>query len=147
MDLNLQTINEWRQLGYYYEYDKDFKQWRLYGSKGGLRSFVNQIDHYVNDPANNDISEHMHLGPYNYLKISTCLNAQISEKYIGGTLSELKMFKVLVDEKLTRHQVGEIFKIGSDYSPDTSVTMLFIIMADNFDPSFIEFGKISFYIM
>ena len=141
MDWDLQTIDDWRQLGYYYEYDKDFKQWRLYGSKDGLRSFVNQIDYYVNDPANTGISEHMHLGPYNYLKILTWHNAVISEKYIGGTLSELKMLKVLIDEKLTRYQAGEIFKIGSDYSPDSSVSMLFIIMADNFDPSIIEFGK------
>jgi hypothetical protein len=141
MDLDLKTINEWKQLGYYYEYDKDFKQWRLYGSKDGLRSLVNQLDYYINNHANNSISEHIHLGPYNYLKILTWHNAVITEKHIGGTLSELKMFKELVDKKLLRSKVGEIFKIGSDYSPDTSVTILFIIMTDNFDPSFIEFGK------
>ena len=141
MDWDLQTINEWKELRYYYEYEEELKQWRLYGNKKGLQSFVDNIEHYINNPTNNSISEHMHLGPHNYLKILTWHKAEISEKYIGGTFSDLKLLKELVAEKLKKVQAGEIFRIGNDYSPATTISILFFIMADGFDPSSIEFGK------
>ena len=144
MELDLQTIGEWRKLGYYYEYEKDLKQWRFYGSKQGLKSLIKDINVYIDNPANNTISEHIHLGPHNYLKIMTWHNAIISEKYIAGTLSELKMLRELVEDNLMHSRIGETFIIGRDYSSNTTVTMLFIVMAKGFDPASIEFENSSF---
>ncbi|GAC1302921.1 MAG: hypothetical protein NVSMB24_08230 [Mucilaginibacter sp.] len=141
MDWDLQTIDGWKKLGYYYEYDTSLKQWRLYGSKLGLKSLVAQIENYTNNPENTGISEHMHLGPHNYLKILTWYNPIISEDHIGGLLSDLKKFNEILIKKLSSSRIGEVFKIGTEYSSDTTITMLFFVMNNNFDPSFIEYAK------
>lgn len=140
MDWDLKYAQEWRKLGFYYEYDDGSKQWRLYGSKIGLTDLVTQLEIYLSKPKNNAISEHMHLGPYNYLKIMTWTDRVISGKWIAGTIADLKELSEIINAKLTFAKTGDIFKIGSDYVPNSEATMLFFIMADNFDPASIEFS-------
>ena len=40
-------------------------------AKKGLRKLSEEIKLYTLNPSNEGISEHIHLGPYNYLKIMT----------------------------------------------------------------------------
>jgi len=137
---DLQIIREWRELGYYYEFNEGLKQWRFYGSKTGLQNIINQLNAYGNNPANNFISEHIHLGPYNYLKIMTWHKADIAKEWIAGTISDLNDLKNLITQKLSTSEIGDVFIIGKNYASDTVNTLLFIIMADNFDPASIEFS-------
>jgi hypothetical protein len=72
-DIDQMMIDEWRQLGFYYDRDDRLyvNQWRFFGSKKGLQNFVSMLDKYTNNPANDILSEHDHYGPYSYLKIMT----------------------------------------------------------------------------
>ncbi len=38
--INEMTQREWRELGYFYDRDDSAKEWRLIGSKAGLRQFA-----------------------------------------------------------------------------------------------------------
>ena len=69
MIVDNQTKIEWNELGFYYEFDNAFNQWRFFGSKHGLEKLSERIYEYAQKPGNLGISEHMHIGPYNYLKV------------------------------------------------------------------------------
>lgn len=142
IDWDKQSIDEWNGLGFYYEYHDYLKQWRIYGSKSGLRRLPEILISYSNDPANNEISEHAHLGPYNYLKILTWNEPVITEKYIGGSLSDLVVLSEIISHKIESTSVGQIFKVSNEYSGKNTASIVFLVMADGFKPSSIEFSKL-----
>ena len=139
MDWDKQTIDEWNELGFYYEYDDGFRQWRFFGSKAGLHRLPELINAFGCNPANEGISEHKHLGPYNYLKIMSWHEPIITDKHVAGSLKDLLTLSKLLDNKINAANVGQVLKISSEYSTKSSATLLFIIMSDGFIPSSIEF--------
>jgi hypothetical protein len=141
MNLDEQTIKEWNELRFYYENDKDLKQWRFLGSKAGLLNLPTLIKAYADNLLNEEISEHTHIGPYSYLKIMTWQEPIITDSYIGGTLNNLLELSNIIVDKLNTVKVGQTFKIMDAYSEKSTFTLLFIIMADDFIPSSIEFNR------
>ena len=139
MTLDTQTAEEWNQLGFYYEYDNELKQWRFIGSKIGLSQLINIIVDYTDNKSNNGLSEHIHLGPYSYLKIMTWNEPIIADTYIGGSLKDLKRLSSLIDSKLELTEVGSVFKISDDYAAKNTATLIFFVMNTQFKPSSIEF--------
>lgn len=135
-DIDQMMIDEWRQLGFYYDRDDrlDVNQWRFFGSKKGLQNFVSLLDKYTNNPANDTLSEHDHFGPYSYLKIMTWDKPTITADYIAGTIQDLKVLRNLIAEKLDKTDTGQTFNIDKDYGQDNTITAKFFVMADNFDP-------------
>ncbi|MBL0024318.1 MAG: hypothetical protein IPO98_04555 [Saprospiraceae bacterium] len=130
-------IDEWRQLGFYYDLDErlEVNQWRFYGSKSGLQNFVKLLDDYTNRASNDKEFEHDHYGPYMYLKIITLDDqAIINENAIGGTIADLKKLRNIIADKLSKAEAGQTFNIDKDYGEDNTVTAKFFVMADNFDP-------------
>jgi hypothetical protein len=140
MDWDKQTIDEWNLLGFYYEYDESLKQWRFFGSKHGLYKLSALIKDYAGESSNEDISEHKHIGPYNYLKIMTWNEPIVTDKYIAGSLQELLGLSTIMDDKISSVKIGQIVKILAEYSSKSTATLLFIIMSDDFIPSSIEFS-------
>ncbi|MDE1191851.1 MAG: hypothetical protein PW786_06915 [Arachidicoccus sp.] len=136
IDIDKMMIDEWRQLGFYYDRDDriDINQCRFYGSKKGLQNFVSLLDKYINNPANDTLSEHEHYGPYSYLKVMTWNKPTITADYIAGTIQDLKKLKNLISEKLQKTEAGQTFNIEKDYGQDNTITVKFFVMADNFDP-------------
>lgn len=136
IDIDQMMIDEWRQLGFYYDRDDrlDVNQWRFFGSKKGLKNFVALLDKYINNPTNDTLSEHDHYGPYSYLKIMTWDKPTITADYIAGTIQDLKFLKNLISEKLDNTEPGQTFNIEKDYGQDNTTTAKFFVMADNFDP-------------
>jgi hypothetical protein len=136
IDIDQMMIDEWRQLGFYYDRDDrlDVNQWRFFGSKKGLQNFVSLLDKYTNNPANDTLSEHDHFGPYSYLKIMTWDKPTITADYIAGTIQDLKILRNLISEKLDKADAGQTFNIDKDYGQDNTITAKFFVMADNFDP-------------
>ena len=139
--MDKQTANEWDLLGFYYEYEQDLKQWRFLGSKEGLLILTKIITAYGSKLSNQGLSEHIHIGPYSYLKIMTWNEAIVTDNYIGGTIDDLMRLSKLIIGHLSSAFVGSVFKILSEYSEKSSVSLLFIIMADSFRPSSIEFQE------
>lgn len=135
-DIDQMMIDEWRQLGFYYDRDDrlDVNQWKFFGSKKGLLNFVSLLDKYTDNPANDTLSEHEHYGPYSYLKIMTWDKPTITADYIAGTIQDLKILRNLILEKLGKTEAGRTFNIDKDYGQDNTITAKFFVMADNFDP-------------
>jgi hypothetical protein len=142
MDWDKQIIDEWRELGFYYQRDDDLKQWWLIGSQSGISNFTNDLLYYSNEVPLKEVSEHIHLGPHQYLKIMTWHIPLISEHAIGGTLEDIGRLKTKIDKKLSSTNVGETFEIGADYAPDSEYIIRFFVMSDGFDPASIELNKI-----
>ena len=139
MDFDAQTIIEWKELGFYYQKDNDLKQWWLMGSKAGLANFLKELSNYANDVSFEGASEHIHLGPYQYLEIMTWHQPIINSHCIGGSLSDLKRLKTIIEHKLSMANVGVMFEVGNDYATQNEYSIKFFVMADSFDPSSIEF--------
>ena len=143
MDWDKQTLDEWDSLGYYYEYHEYLKQWRLHGSKSGFRKFCNTLDSYTINPSNYAISEHIHIGPYNYLKIMTWSEPIISRQYIAGSIDDIKNLSKMILSSLEKAEIGSLFAISKMYSPNSAASLLFVVMNDSFKPSSIEFQAIA----
>ena len=136
IDLDKMMIEEWRNLGFYYDRDDriDVNQWRFYGSKKGLKNIVDLLEKYTTNPDNDIISEHGHFGPYSYLKIMAWDKPVITEDYIAGTIQDLNNLKQIIEDKLSNSQPGQTFNIDKDYGKDNTLTAKFFVMSDDFDP-------------
>src|SRR4051812_43842432 len=111
-------MEEWRQLGFYYDLDDriSVNQWRFYGSKSGLESFVNMLDEYTKDRTKQYLTEHDHYGPYSYLKIITLEgHSCITNDGIGGTITDLKALRNIIADKLISARPGQTFNIDKDF--------------------------------
>lgn len=132
---NASTRKGWRELGFYYDFDKKNKEWRFVGSASGLEKVRNILWSYSNNPIKNTKSEHSHYGPYMYLKIMTWDTPGINDDCIQGTMNDLKMLGDLVAQKLKQALPNSVFVIKEEYSKDTRVPLVFEIKEDGFDPA------------
>ena len=139
-DLDATTKKEWRELGFYYDFDEQHFHWRWIGSKSGLLGFARLIDAYVSDPRNQKLSEHEHYGPYAYLKLMTAAEPQITESWICGRLSDLEKLSAIVKEHLHRSEVGSTFTIGDEYVAGSKTVIQFEVRENNFDPASKDIG-------
>jgi hypothetical protein len=141
MNWDQKTIKEWNELGFYYEYNDSFEQWRIFSSISGVQKFCEILKAYAKNLKKEPISEHSHVGPYNYLKIMTWHEPIITKQYIGGSLKDLMALTNIIAEKLNLTKVGEIMIIYKEYSQQSTSPLIFIIMSENFKPSSIEFSQ------
>jgi len=138
MDWQAKYVQEWRDLGFYYDCDDGLKQWQLTGSKQGLSNLVIHLLNYVNNPNKAGISEHIHLGPHQYLKIVTWHKPEINKDYIGGSLDDLKQLGQLLEQKVNGTNIGDVFIIGSDYAFGSDYIIKCLIMDESFDPASLD---------
>jgi hypothetical protein len=136
VDIDQRIKAEWRALGFYYELveNKNRNEWHFYGSRQGLQHFLELLDEYTNNPANDVDSEHQHYGPYNYLKIMTWHKPTITPNYIAGTITDLKTFRSILADKMDQTQSGQSFSIDEEYGADNTATLIFFVMEKDFDP-------------
>ena len=134
-EMNEVTRQEWRELGFFYDYDEAASQWHLVGSRDGLLRFVEILESYVADPKNERLSEHEHYGPYWYLKLMTWEEAEITESAICGTLSDFRRLSAIVRSKLDAPLVGSAFKIGDEYALGSTSLIQFEVREEGFDPA------------
>jgi hypothetical protein len=132
-ELNEQTKDEWRELGFFYDYDKTNSFWRLVGSRQGLLKFCDILNEYAADERNAPLSEHEHYGPYWYLKLVTWDEAIITPHDIRGTVEDFRRLSQLTRQKLENASVGDIFIIDVEYSPNNESKILFEVKEDDFD--------------
>ncbi len=129
---------EWRELGFYYEIDDAAPQWRFVGSRNGLLRFTELIRCYAANPGNAVIYEHVHYGPYMYLKLMTWPKAGVSERAIAGTLSDFARLADLITRHLQEACEGAAFLIGTEYAPDAALAMRFEVREPGFDPASVD---------
>jgi hypothetical protein len=133
--VNDATRSEWRELGFYYETQKQPPCWRFVGSRSGLSRLVELLEQYVTDPRNAQLSEHEHFGPYMYLKVQTAERPEIDEESIRGTLPDLARLRDLIAAGLRASAPGKAFLVGAQYSPAVTHPLRFEVQAEGFDPA------------
>jgi len=129
------TRQDWRDLGFFYDQDKDARCWRFIGSKSGLLNFSTILNDYIADERNAALSEHEHYGPYWYLKIITWNEAVISERDITGTLDDFRRLGEIVKQRLENALPNDTFEIDKEYAPNNEFKLRFEVREDGFDPS------------
>jgi len=126
---------EWRELGFFYDFDEKDSCWRLIGSRSGLLKFRDILNAYADDPRHEQISEHEHYGPYSYLKLMTWEEADISGQAICGTPADFKRLAGIVGGKLDSHGAGEIFAVSDEYAPGSNAILEVDVREEGFDPA------------
>ena len=134
IDIDEKLRREWRGLGVYYETDDDTREWKIYGDRKGIENLGTIIKEYSAKPENSQVSEHIHLGPYSYLKIMTWDRPLITTDFIAGTIDDLKKLSGLIKEKLKNTKTGDSFSIDKEFGDDNKAKITINVMADNFDP-------------
>jgi hypothetical protein len=134
-NINRLTRTEWRELGFFYDFDEAHARWRLVGSRNGLFKFRDLLLAYTNDSRNQSLAEHEHYGPYNYLTIRTWSETNISADGIEGTLDDLKRLAQLVEEKLQMISDGSTFILSTEFASNSAAILQFEVREDSFDPA------------
>jgi hypothetical protein len=133
--VNQQTRAEWRELGFYYDFDRTANEWRLVGSPRGLAGFVTLLREYIAEPVNTALSEHSHYGPYMYLEIGTWSHAEITDHWIAGTLSDLQLLSDLAASALAESIPGSIVRLGRQFAPMSTTDLVLEVRDAAFDPA------------
>ena len=89
-ELSEQTKDEWRELGFFYNYDEGKSCWQLIGSRPGLLNFCDILNEYADDKRDAPLSDHEHYGPYWYLTFITWKKPQITSYGVFGTLEDCR---------------------------------------------------------
>jgi hypothetical protein len=132
---NLSTIKEWRELGFFYDYDQKLKTWHIVGSRSGLMRFCDLLLSYSDNLKNNELSEHEHYGPYMYLEVMTSEKPGIDAHCIRGTLSDIRRLANLVSSRLREVREGDVFTIGKEYDERALSVISFELKDPDFDPA------------
>jgi hypothetical protein len=132
---NQATKLEWRELGFFYDCDDQTRVWKLTGSRAGLLCFRDALLAYVADPRNALKSEHMHYGPYGYLKVMTWPEAGLDDHSIRGPLPDLARLAKLVEAKLATVSPGSSVLIREEFAADSPYALVFDLREDGFDPA------------
>ncbi len=132
---NVAIIKEWRELGFFYEFDENVPGWRIVGSKSGLRKFAKLLAEYSEEPGNQSLSEHSHYGPYKYLKIMTWSEPRIDSDAIAGSVSDLKRLHGLVAEAISKGSTGDVIVVDKEYADSNEVKLILEIKSHTFDPA------------
>ncbi len=141
---NQSTVEEWSELGFFYDVDDEEKEWLFVGSLNGLSKFSDLLENYVADKRNEAFSEHEHYGPYMYLKIVTLEEPEIGGRYIGGPLKALHFLRELFKEKLSVTDVGKSFEIGSEFCEDPDYRIKVFVKPSGFHPAKADAGLVEY---
>jgi hypothetical protein len=128
------TRREWRELGFFYDRDDAVREWRLRGSKAGLRHFSDALQAYAVDPRNEALSEHEHFGPYRYLEIGTWTTPEITKHWIAGPLSEIHQLGLTVQTQIDAASIGDCIRLRASFAPLSPYELVLEVQADSFDP-------------
>ena len=126
-------LAQWRELGFYCHHDTRNQEYRLIGSRAGLRRFADLLRAYVGDPRNARISEHEHYGPYG-LEIMTWSHPGIDDHAISGPLPKLAELADIVESRLASVQAGARVSIRDGFAPGAPFDLVLDVRADGFDP-------------
>lgn len=137
-ETNRATRQEWRELGFYYDRDDSERAWILKGSKQGLLKLSEILKAYTQNNHKSGKSEHIHLGPYMYLKIITWNEAHIGEQGVYGSQKDLKRLANQIEGKLMEASPNQIFEVAEEYAGDKDYSMTLYVMREDFDPAEVD---------
>lgn len=133
--INERTQREWRELGFFYDRNDEVQEWRLQGTKTGLKRFTTAMRLYAENQKNELLSEHEHFGPYMYLELGTWRKSEITEHWIAGPLKEIAALADTVEERLDSASVGDCIFLRPVFAPSSPYEFVLEVCEDTFDPA------------
>lgn len=134
-EINEMTQREWHELGFFYDRNDDAKEWRLVGSKEGLRQFAHVMQKYAAKPGNDLISEHEHFGPYSYFELGTWTTSEITERWVAGLLKDIQRLALTVISRLDAALVGDCIYLRAGFAPLSPYELVLEVKDDFYDPA------------
>jgi hypothetical protein len=129
------THRAWRELGFFCDRNDATNEWRIVGSVKGLRKFASEIRTYASNPANDRPSEYMHFGPSMNLEVGTWHQAEITEQWIGGPLTEFLRLATLIERSAQDNVVGKRIALRASFSPMSPYDLILDVRDEAFDPA------------
>jgi hypothetical protein len=114
------------------------RRWEFSGDRLGLQRFYNELMNFIVSTKSLDLSEHIHLGPYSYLKIVKWDSAFISSDGFYGTNQDFKKLADIFLVKLKSVKANCSFTIDEEFSKSNKAYLLVNIKEDGFDPSSLD---------
>ena len=127
--------DEWRELGFFYELNKDLQQWRFVGSRAGLLRFRDLLVDRVAKSTNADDSGDVDHRPLVRFAITTWPDPEIDDHGVSGSLEDLRHLATIVERKLSGARPGDRVRIGRDYAPASDYVLALDLRGDDFDPA------------
>lgn len=131
------TRDEWRELGFYFDYEESSKTHNIHGDRTGLSKFSKLLLDYTSNPSNAEPSEHDHIGPYMSLDIRTGKALKIRENCIEGTLDDLRMLSRFLEDQLSHSDSGQSFSFRNEDDASSSL-LCFHLHPNGFDSSSLD---------
>jgi hypothetical protein len=125
------TRAEWRQLGFYYEQGN--AEWRLVGSRAGLRRFADALRELAFDDRAWERPTHRHLGPYEYFTLTAWTELTVDERGVAGGAQELDTLACIVEAALEECGPGERLSLRDEVAGPWSLSL--DVREDGFDPA------------
>ena len=126
------TVEEWKELGFFYSSDDDKKRWDLYGSLSGVARLSEKLNSFLE--RDEKFGEHEHFLPHWYLTIEYDETPDIKKRGIlGRKLDFLKLRDYL--NSISNNFSSQSCVSIHDCFEETSYEMFFHIEDDDFDPS------------
>lgn len=129
------TKEDWRDLGFYYEFEKVEKRWLLIGSRAGLSKLVELIRTFVNKSQACSVGEHEHLGPYSYFTLVLADAPAITDYGVFGPLDDLLELAKVLENRIGASRPGQTIVIDAEYSSGNEAMLELFVKEDGFDPS------------
>lgn len=131
------TRDEWRELGFYFDYDESSKTLNIHGDRTGLTKFSSLLLAYTSNPSNAELSEHDHMGPYMSLEIRTGKALKIHESCIEGTIDDFRMLSQFLEDQLSHSDSGQSFSFRNEDDASSSL-LCFHLHPNGFDASSLD---------
>jgi hypothetical protein len=132
------TRSEWRELGFFYDYDAATRTWLIAGSREGLLHFAALVADCAAHPAFKELSQHEHYGPYMYLKIMSWSEPSITDNAIAGTVRDLERLSSVVRSRASVLPPGSEVDIASEYYSGTDHRLLLRCHDSDIDPASLD---------
>lgn len=114
---------------------RHYREWKFIGALKGLSNFCKIIDDYTKTPSHIGLSEHIHIGPQEYLKIVTWNIPLINNDGVYGSFDQLNELSNIFKNKLSK---GKDFIIDQDYSRFNEAHIFVQIKEESFDPASLD---------
>jgi hypothetical protein len=133
-----QDMTEWREIGVFYDIDNINKNWFFFSSKNGIKIFIDKMIAYSDDSKNSGISDHEHLGPYQFFKLITWNEPIIDKQGIYGSLKDISRIAGIISDEIKNAHVDDEILIDKQYSDNNNYKLNIKVMPDDFDPASLD---------
>ena len=127
--------NEWRALGFFYDYDDRRGNWLFRASRSGFAKLCFELRQYAIDSKHALTSQHEHYGPYSYLKFVMWSELKVTADGIYGASPDFIRLAKMIELQTANAPPGTEVELAGQYFANSDSTLVLRVEPDGFDPS------------